>query len=283
MLKKLTLLCLGLLFGALTVMAQETTHVVKRGETLSTIATQYGVTIEAIKEANPLAGNMLYVGLKLQIPVKTETPAYEQEKSMTDAVEQPQSTASETSAATDYKTKESTTEKETNTWNSQAGDWMYYDTIRYNFLELGKAYSKFNNYNVDLHWGYFVATNLYLSPGFGYTHTFLTNKDLKTNEQNIALRVPIRIGYQLPVAKKSKLLLDFGPNMNYIIWGRQESGGQKIKFKDTGAKRFGVDASLGLHVVINEDWMVGVHYTTSFKHFMDDGVLGISLGIAMDY
>lgn len=53
-----------------TILAQDfqTKHEVQRGETLSSIAKQYGVTEQMIKDANPQAGNLFYVGLKLNIP-----------------------------------------------------------------------------------------------------------------------------------------------------------------------------------------------------------------------
>jgi len=47
-------------------------HEVQRGETLSSIAKQYGLTEQMIKDANPQMGNLFYVGLKLNIPKKGE-------------------------------------------------------------------------------------------------------------------------------------------------------------------------------------------------------------------
>ena len=77
--------------------------------------------------------------------------------------------------------------------------------------------------------------------------------------------------------------MDFGPSMNCVIWGRREmKDGTKSKFKDWGEKRFGVSAVLGLHVLINENFGLGVRYTTSFKNFMDDGVFGVSLVCAIE-
>ena len=43
-------------------------HEVRRGETLASIAKQYGVTEQMIKNANPQMGDLFYVGLKLNIP-----------------------------------------------------------------------------------------------------------------------------------------------------------------------------------------------------------------------
>ncbi len=53
----------------------QTTHVVQSGETLSTIAQRYGVTWQAIAQANNLANpNVIYVGQRLLIPVAGGPP-----------------------------------------------------------------------------------------------------------------------------------------------------------------------------------------------------------------
>lgn len=44
------------------------THVVARGDTLSALARRYNVTIAAIKAANGLTGNTIYIGQRLLIP-----------------------------------------------------------------------------------------------------------------------------------------------------------------------------------------------------------------------
>jgi LysM repeat protein len=46
-------------------------YVVRWGDTLSSIATQFGVTVEAIKAANSLTGDIIVVGQKLVIPSTT--------------------------------------------------------------------------------------------------------------------------------------------------------------------------------------------------------------------
>ena len=43
-------------------------HVVESGHTLSAIAVAYGSTVQAIKEANQLTSDNIYVGQKLFIP-----------------------------------------------------------------------------------------------------------------------------------------------------------------------------------------------------------------------
>jgi membrane-bound lytic murein transglycosylase D len=46
-------------------------HAVKRGETLSEIGRRYGVSIEALRTANNLRGNLLRVGQDLLIPISS--------------------------------------------------------------------------------------------------------------------------------------------------------------------------------------------------------------------
>lgn len=65
---------LALLLSVLAANAQtQTTHEVQRGETLEIIAQKYGVTSEALLQANPDAADMFFVGMKLHIPVATST------------------------------------------------------------------------------------------------------------------------------------------------------------------------------------------------------------------
>lgn len=67
---KRTIMCFSMLMVVNIALAQDfqTTHEVQRGETLSSIAKQYGVTEQMIKDANPQAGDLFYAGLKLNIP-----------------------------------------------------------------------------------------------------------------------------------------------------------------------------------------------------------------------
>lgn len=51
--------------------SQTVTHVVQRGETIESIAEYYKVSVEDITKANPNAGGMVYVGMKLIVPVGT--------------------------------------------------------------------------------------------------------------------------------------------------------------------------------------------------------------------
>ena len=50
--------------------ARSTSHIVKRGDSLSSLSNRYGVTIQALKKANGLKSNMISDGRKLVIPRK---------------------------------------------------------------------------------------------------------------------------------------------------------------------------------------------------------------------
>ena len=55
--------------------AGSTTYVVKSGDVLGTVARKHGVKVEAIKKANNLKGDTIWVGQKLTIPGATKKPA----------------------------------------------------------------------------------------------------------------------------------------------------------------------------------------------------------------
>ena len=63
--KKL-LLAMALVMWSLSSMAL--THTVARGESLQSIAQKYNISVDRLLEANPGAGKLFYVGLKLDIP-----------------------------------------------------------------------------------------------------------------------------------------------------------------------------------------------------------------------
>ena len=67
-------LILAWLLLATPASAQAQTHIVRRGDTLYRIALKYGVTVDAIRIANGLRGNLIYVGQMLTIPRGNPTP-----------------------------------------------------------------------------------------------------------------------------------------------------------------------------------------------------------------
>ena len=74
MLKKLFLSAV-LCTASMVAMAQSQiiTHVVQRGETLESIAKYYNISVADLNNANPNADGIIYVGMKLAVPVATTT------------------------------------------------------------------------------------------------------------------------------------------------------------------------------------------------------------------
>lgn len=71
--KRLTLAIVIFLGICINIDAQDVVkHVVKRGETLSSIAKQYGTTEQEIKNLNPNVKTVIYAGLELNMPVANE-------------------------------------------------------------------------------------------------------------------------------------------------------------------------------------------------------------------
>ncbi len=73
--KKRLIMLLALSIGIISsIVAQSAqTHIVARGETLTSIAKKYGTTTERIIELNPAAGQFVYVGMELKIPEVQQT------------------------------------------------------------------------------------------------------------------------------------------------------------------------------------------------------------------
>ena len=62
---------IGVPYKALGV--KDNTYVVKRGDSLYSIASKYGISVEDLKNANGISGNLINVGQQLTIPSKNGT------------------------------------------------------------------------------------------------------------------------------------------------------------------------------------------------------------------
>lgn len=65
-----------LIVSTSSIPTNETTHTVQAGDTLYSIASQYGTTVDAIKQANNLTSNNLTIGRVLIIPTSTAYTTY---------------------------------------------------------------------------------------------------------------------------------------------------------------------------------------------------------------
>lgn len=75
LLSRLILIAILVCMPAQIALADSSTHVVQPGETLFRIALNSGVSVDALRAANGLTGNLIYVGQTLLIPGLNSAPA----------------------------------------------------------------------------------------------------------------------------------------------------------------------------------------------------------------
>lgn len=305
--KKKFLVCLGLLFGVLTVMAQEAVHVVKRGETLTMIATQYDVSVDALKAANPLVGKTLFVGMKLQIPEKESVSEQQsvQQETIAAAPEQPTTT---TLTQAEYTTKGYTGLQKDN--SIQTTDKQDYRIAQGSISAYGRAMfyftdNAFGNSNSEngamdyksdfaLAWdmgaNYYFVKSAFVYAGLGVVTQSGTYSNSSgygattytTNTSRTTLRLPLGAGYNLPFTENIGITAQTGPMLNYLIAGydeQKESGRQvsKTKLKDMkNVDHFSANwsASIGINLW---DFEIGAEYCIGLNEHATD-MWGVYLG-----
>ena len=62
-----------LIFSAVSYLYSDTIHEVQTGDTLYSISKKYGVSVNAIQEANGLSDNAIKAGQKIKIPESAKT------------------------------------------------------------------------------------------------------------------------------------------------------------------------------------------------------------------
>lgn len=298
--KRMFLLCLGLLFGALTVMAQSTTHVVKRGETLTMIATQYGVSVDALKAANPLVGKTLFVGMKLQIPEKVAAAPTVPEQPQSVSYVQKQADNNIVATQKMQITGSDSTKESNSDYKIAQGTINVYGRIMFYFTDNAFGESNSANGVIDfkddfaLAWdmgaNYYFMKSAFVYAGLGVVAQGGTysnsagygETNYTTNTSRTSLRLPLGAGYYYPFTENIGVTAQTGPMLNYLIAGsneQKENGKQvsKTKLKDMkGVDRFSANwsASIGLNLW---DFEIGAEYCIGLqKHAV--GMWGVYLG-----
>lgn len=168
------LMSLALAACTLTAAAQTktVTHEIKRGETIESIARSYGTTVEAIKQANPNAGDYFFAGMKIQVPVGETAgrpaPQPVEKESTSPAVVRPVQTDRAQVAEQKHSNVFVTKAPKAGLWKSAqttvgVGAWFYdgmqnyglylsYYTINGWALNMNfrSSFKKYGNYNLDL-------------------------------------------------------------------------------------------------------------------------------------
>lgn len=223
------LLCTMCMFA----MAQSTTttHIVQRGETLESIAEQYNVSVDDINKANPNTDGIIYVGMKLNIPVgnspKTEfetakaTPTKDSYKENRTFVSQPTLTSKEKAV------------------NDESGAQLgfqiarikgaYYFPTKIEKSEEGHYRSSFM-LSFVVEGEYVFKSNVFTGFGLGYMGNGSCNSDKREDSFDHTqyksewhhVVIPLSIGYRMPISKNTHFDVYTGPAFSCVVAGNTQ-------------------------------------------------------------
>lgn len=237
-------------------------HVVKRGETLSSIAKTYGTTEDRIKRLNKNVSNFLYAGMELTI-------------------EQGYSKASPQESDINIRNFMTISEQEDQIKKVDEDDKAYDGLslsmeIGFGFLEHGTTYNSAHAFETSIGVNYFMS-NLYYGARIGYLggNYYSSEVDYKAN----LLALPTEVGYVL--GNRSFAIIPFGGfNFNFGL-------NAKAKIKDYGTQKsnigyLGMSFRFGLRIRIS-DYDITAYYSFPLndeqKYILSNKpYLGISLG-----
>lgn len=237
-------------------------HVVKRGETLSSIAKTYGTTEDRIKELNKNVSNFLYTGMELTI-------------------EHGNSKASTQELDNNIRNFMTLSEQENQIKKVDEDDKAYEGLmismeIGFGFLEHGTTYSSAHAFETSIGVNYFMS-NVYCGARIGYIggNYYSSEVDYKAN----LLALPTEVGYVL--GNHSFAIIPYGGfNFNLGL-------NAKTKIKNYGTQKnsigyLGMSFRFGLRIRIY-DYDIAAYYSIPLndeqKYILSNNpYLGISLG-----
>ena len=204
-------------------------HVVQRGETLSSIAKQYGVTEQMIKEANSQMGDLFYVGLKLNIPKKSSANLKIEQKQKDGNELLVKGSKSETVSLED-ESRKGTFERE------------LYAGLSLNSWSGNDAKNSKNNvgFHIGLLQRYFLLEEVFLEAGISFaTKGYKADENLSSGQywddeganydidyhykmQTYNLEIPINVGYSSVWSSALSVHIKGGAYVTYALSGKQK-------------------------------------------------------------
>ena len=253
-------------------MAQQvgyTVHTIERGETLESIATKYHVSVNAIKKANPDALDIIYVGMKINIPKSSN--------------EEPQQV--------DNNTKIDSREYRSADISNASNETPKFETE----LFAGATFSTYTGgdvKNADMQstvalvvtGRYYIVNNF-----FAETSLMFTTKGYKSKKKSgpkmttYNIDVPINIGYRFMLSDDMSLKIKAGPYITYAIDGEQKAESVKTKLKDIksfNTFNVGIDAGIALdfhHFILSGTYQHGLATLINKQKVYEQNIL-VSLG-----
>ena len=263
------------LFAFMTItlaMAQQvnyTVHTIERGETLESIATKYHVSVNAIKKANPDALDIIYVGMKINIPKSSN--------------EQPQQV--------DNNIKKDSREYQPVEFSNESNKTPKFEME----LFAGATFSAYTGgdvKNADMQIGfnggvtgrYYIVNNF-----FAEASLMFTTKGYKSKKKNgpkmttYNIDVPINIGYRFMLSDDISLKIKAGPYITYAIDGEQKAENVKTKLKDIksfNTFNVGIDAGIALdfyHFILSGNYQHGLATLINKQKVYEQNIF-VSLG-----
>ena len=244
--KKLLTIIL-MLMSVLVTQAQQVSHTIQRGETLESIAQKYHISVDALKQANPDAVDVFYVGMKLIIPTtqlegKNVEPTY---------VEEANPAQNGSAISRNYSEQNQTPSNVSsdgegglrNTWHLafRLGP-AFYKTEKTGGMKKEYGYSStFSQswgYEVSLGAHYYILDNLYATAMLGYyqaSSSLSMNAIGSHNSTSVVshnISMPIEIGAFLPVSKYLGFFIEAGPTFLYAVDGYTKLNKEKYSFSE---------------------------------------------------
>lgn len=298
--KRTTLLSFMLAICCIAYAQNTNRHSVKRGETLESIATKYGVTVEELKNANKEAQMYFYPGMNLVIPQHTNTTSASSPKGNNNMYSNSQKWA--VSRMSDIKSSV-----------------LSYVEIGYNKMHFsideGLA-RDFNCFNLGYHVIFDVfqkVPELKAETGLNFLYGTsnnvqynVLNKPLHVDYKYSAIRVPLLLSYQLFDNGTMQISPNIGAYVKYNISASSKdysddkdvqaayqyygmTFGTTNLFSQKQSKmnwnRFGIGMQLGVNAIFQDCYIVGINYSTEFNEIDSFNGYKISkdLGIKLGY
>lgn len=230
-------------------MAQQVTHVIQRGETLESIAQKYQVTVDAIKQANPETVNMIYIGMRIIIPVKPQQNVDASSRNTNGGQQPPVSmqTQSQVVAKNVVSHEQMSIGSTDIESDSKLNTWRFSGRIGANLFKIKDAeyFSLSMGFTLGSH--YYFAENAYLAAYLGYygatldySYEVAKNKTEKYVVDSHNIILPIGIGVNIPISDKVNFLGETGPSFVHALFGSVKTDDGSTSFsKIEGIERFG--------------------------------------------
>ncbi len=235
------LIVMSLMVSGVAYAQQTVKHVVKKGETIASIAANYGITAKDIIALNPRAERFVFVGMELQIPKVAASTASVPQAAVTVPEENTytRATVNEKYKAAPYKDQQSVSTG-TSTINPS---FRMRGNLGYDLsLEEKPENTSVWGASVFLLLDEYFTDKFYCGQGLGFAIGESTAKmdPYKTTSTSYSLLIPLYVGFS-PI---DGLDLDTGPSFNWLVGGSTVvyDGSKKIseyKFNDDkDLKRF---------------------------------------------